>query len=174
MGTAAAYVCGAKRLCPQKVAPVKQTAANGLARVPALRLAVMDFSPFSRARNRHDLASSALPAALDLVGSVGSKVGRTIKVVLVVGGLLTVAAVTFVAVAAWEIMTSSEVRMVAGAARDRAHATALEASTAAKCDRLIAEARAKNQFLPACASQQRPSTPTSGELAGALLKAAID
>lgn len=84
----------------------------------------------------------------------GSHIGRTLKIVVLVGGALTIAVVTFVAVAAWQIMTSSEVRMIAGAARDTAQAAALEVSTAAKCERLIAEARAKGQFLPACAANR--------------------
>jgi hypothetical protein len=130
----------------------------------------MDLPSFRSSRHRHELAGTAI----DLVDSVGSSIGRTIKVVLVVGGLLTVSAVTFVAVAAWEIMTSSEVKMIAGAARDRAHATALEVSTAAKCDRLIAEAKANGQFLPACASNRQPSSVSADEAVGALVKAAID
>lgn len=112
-----------------------------------------------------------------MAASLGSRVGRTIKIALAVGALAVVAVVTFVAVAAWQVMTSSEVRLIAGAARDRAHATALEASTAARCDRLIAEARARNQFLPACASQPaakgRVGTDTD-VIVGHIVKAAID
>jgi hypothetical protein len=84
----------------------------------------------------------------------GSRLGRTLKIVALVAGAITIAIVTFVAVAAWQVMTSSEVRMIAGAARDTAQAVAIEASTKAKCDRLIAEARAKGQFLPACAANR--------------------
>jgi hypothetical protein len=122
----------------------------------------------------HGLSDDSLSHLAGEVSRVGSRVGRTLKIVALVGGAMAIIVVTFVAVAIWQVMTSSEVRMIAGAAKDSAHAVALETATVAKCDRLIAEARAKGQFLPACASNL-PAKPSSSDAAmEALVRAAIN
>jgi hypothetical protein len=135
----------------------------------------MKFAPHQRSVFDHqpEQGLAMLTGELD---RAGSRVKRMLMVVVLVGGAIALVAVTFVGVAAWQIMTSKEVSMIAGAARDKAHASALEVASSAKCDRLIAEARASGQFLPACASQgQGPaSSPRTDAAIDAMVRAAID
>jgi apolipoprotein N-acyltransferase len=129
-----------------------------------------------RGHRLHGSELDGLTGLGDKLIGVSTSFGRMIKVALIVGGALLIMAVTFVAVASYELLTSKEARLITQAAKDRAHSAALDVSSAARCDLLISQARAAGQPLPPCATQQRPANKSldSGEVASALIQDAFD
>jgi hypothetical protein len=84
-----------------------------------------------------------------------------LRLVVIACGALCIMAASFAAVAAYELFTSEDAKLVAQAAKDRTRATTLAMSTDAKCDRLVSEARAAGQPLPSCAEQSPPQESAS-------------
>jgi hypothetical protein len=82
---------------------------------------------------------------------------------------------TFVAVAVHELLTSREAQLITQAAKDKAQSTALDVSSAARCDLLISQARAAGQTTPSCANQPRRSQTLDGSgVASVLIREAFD
>ena len=97
-----------------------------------------------------------------------------LRIVVIGGGALAIMLATFLIVAAHELVTSQDARLVAQAAKDRTRATTLGMATDAKCDREVVEAKAAGQPVPACA--QEPAEPGKEEDsidAGAILEGLI-
>jgi hypothetical protein len=135
----------------------------------------MSFSHLLRHARRSGRPSQLAEIAGGL-GDLAPRIGRTLKIAAVVAGFAVIAIGTFLAVAAYQLATSSEAKLLSQAARDRARAAALDASTAARCDLLVSEARARSQPLPSCAKDRTGSSSSagSGDVASTLLKAALD
>ena len=78
---------------------------------------------------------------------------RIKRFILLACGAIGIMVASFLSVAAYEMVTSNEAKMVAQAARDNARSAALNMSTSAKCDRLISEAKVAGDPMPPCASR---------------------
>jgi hypothetical protein len=94
---------------------------------------------------------------------VAAKRKRFMRIVVIACGALAIMIATFVTVAAYELVTSTDAKLVAQAAKDRTRATTLGMATSAKCDRQISEAKAAGQAPPACAEQVKPDASTNEE-----------
>lgn len=90
---------------------------------------------------------------------------KLLRVIVIGAGAIVIMVGTFASVAAYEMLTSNEAQMVAQAAKDQAHATALNMQTDAKCDREVSEARASGAPMPPCAARLKDQKGSTGDKA---------
>jgi hypothetical protein len=93
-----------------------------------------------------------------------------LRVLVLAAGAIGIMIFTFASVVAFELVTSTDAKLVAQGARDTSRAKALSFSTKAKCDRLVSEAQAVGDPLPPCAAQSKRKSDTSD---GSVLEATV-